>query len=209
MVKVYVGRKRELYIFPEALLSERFPFFRAALQSIFRESTEKTVNLPEDDPAAFSYVINLAFGEGWKMSAKLKGIDAQFRLAKAYVIADKLGRPDLASSISEDYGWLFYVEGSFDDYLVCAKSVKLVYESTTESAPIRTVMVEMAVHQYHHFKCFTPDEMEKWSKSVASHFKFHTDVMMALKQRLAEVDYRNYFCNLPYCGVHRYPFSGN
>jgi hypothetical protein len=137
MVKVYVGRKRELDIFPEALLVERFPFFNAAFQSGFRESTDKSIDLAEDDPAAFSYVINMAFGEGWKMSAKLESVGAQLKLANAYIVADKLGRPDLASSISEDYQCLFYNEGSFDDYLVCGRAAKLVYENTAESAPIR------------------------------------------------------------------------
>ncbi|PMD38767.1 hypothetical protein L207DRAFT_584161 [Hyaloscypha variabilis F] len=127
MVKVYVGRKRELYIFPEALLVERFPFFNAAFQSGFRESTDKSIDLAEDDPAAFSYVINMALGEGWKMSAKLESVGAQLKLANAYIVADKLGRPDLASSISEDYQCLFYNEGSFDDYLVCGRAEKLVY----------------------------------------------------------------------------------
>ena len=202
MVKVYVGRKRELYIFPEALLVERFPFFNAAFQSGFRESTDKSIELAEDDPAAFSYVMNMAFGEGWKMSAKLEGVDAQLKPANAYIVADKLGRPDLASSISEDYQCLFYNGGSFDDYLVCSKAAKLVYENTAESAPIRAVMVEMAAHQYNHFQCFTYEEMEKWSKTIRCHPKFHVAVMISIKQEsLLRTRFRCN-CNLPSCEGH-------
>jgi hypothetical protein len=197
---------KELYIFPEALLVERLLFFKAAFQS---GSTDKSIDLAEDDPAAFSYVINMVFGEGWKISAKLEGVDAQLKLANAYIVADKMGRPDLASSISEDYQCLFYNEGSFDGYLVCGRAAKLAYEKTSESAPIRAVMVEMAAHQYNHFQCFNYKEIENLSKAIMCHPKFHVAVVICIKQAsLLRTRFRCN-CNLPSCKVHTMKLLGN
>jgi hypothetical protein len=58
MVRIYVGPKRDLWVLPEEALCDRVQFFKSAFQSGFRESSEKVLELPEDDPIAFEFVFD-------------------------------------------------------------------------------------------------------------------------------------------------------
>ena len=54
MVELLVGPRKHSFQLPEAVLCTVSPFFKAAFQSGFKETTEKVMFLPEDLPEAFS-----------------------------------------------------------------------------------------------------------------------------------------------------------
>lgn len=56
MITLYAGEGRIEYHAHEEKLC-KLPFFRAALHGGFKEALEKSINMPEDDPAAVSALI--------------------------------------------------------------------------------------------------------------------------------------------------------
>jgi hypothetical protein len=179
LVHVYLDPDRKLFTFPEALLCDEFKFFKAAFQGSFRESVEKTIDLPEDDPAAFSYIIDCALAGGSDMPQKVEVKDVQLALAKAYILADKLGRSDFQDEIRQEYFWLQFNKTPF---AVCSRAVRFVYESSPESAPLRQTMVDTAITQYDSVNYLSSEIMEKWLESAISHPKFLADIMITFKQ---------------------------
>ena len=63
MVKIFVGPDRKLWVLPEQLLCDRVEYFKSAFQSGFQESNEKFLELPEDCPVAFAYIIDRILGD--------------------------------------------------------------------------------------------------------------------------------------------------
>jgi hypothetical protein len=62
MVKISVGPDRKLWVLPEQLLCDRVDFFKSVFQSGLQESKEKILELPEDDPTSFAYILDTIFG---------------------------------------------------------------------------------------------------------------------------------------------------
>ncbi|KAI4249484.1 MAG: hypothetical protein L6R42_008971 [Xanthoria sp. 1 TBL-2021] len=64
VVTVRVGSSNDTWTIHRRLLTHHSPFFAAALNGSFNESTTKTVELIEDDPSAFMlFVLWLYSGE--------------------------------------------------------------------------------------------------------------------------------------------------
>jgi hypothetical protein len=174
-----------LFIFPEAFLCDRIKFFKSAFQSGFRESTEKSIDLPEDDPVAFSFIIDHTLGNGSEMSDKVLPENIQLALCKAYVLADKLGCLDAVQKTVDNYlevhrCWEY--EEDFESRLVCPGASRFVYENTPESAPIRQTIVNAATDLYHSSTRFSAERMKMWLESATSHPKFHVDIMVSIRK---------------------------
>ncbi len=198
-MKVYVGSERKLFIFPEVLLCDRFEFFRAAFQGGFRESTEKSIDLPEDDPFAFSFVIDRALQDTLDIQTKVDAKDVQLVLCKAYFLADKLGRFDIAEDAERD--WLHFVRTREipADRIVCPRTIKLVYNNTSESTSFRDSMVFIAARTYFDSGCMSSNVLEEWLKSVSSHSEFHFEVMRSIKQKIVKTIVDTGVCHTSKC----------
>jgi hypothetical protein len=173
-----------LFIFPEAFLCDQIKFFKSAFQSGFRESTEKSIDLPEDDPVAFSFIIDHTLGNGSRMSDKVPPENIQLALCKVYVLADKLGCLDAVQLTVDHYfdvvrHWEH--EEDFESQLVCRRASRFVYENTPESASIRKTIVRAATGLYHSPTYFSAERMKMWSESATSHPKFHVDIMVSIR----------------------------
>lgn len=199
---VYVGPDRKLFTFPETLLCDRFEFFESAFQSGFRESLEKAIDLPEDDPVAFAYVIDHAFQEDTYMTNKVAIEEVQLALAKVYVLADKLGRPDLVCDTESEYRRVLKNSPSLLHQPICPRGAKFVYENTSESSRMRRTMVDLAVEKYNLESCFTAEWMKEWLESATSHPQFHFDVMIELKKRIYHENDDKADCNSLSCINH-------
>jgi hypothetical protein len=202
MVHVYVGPDRKLFIFPETLLCDRFEFFKSAFQSGFRESMEKAIDLPEDDPVAFAYVIDHAFQEETRMTKKVAVEEVQLALAKAYVLADKLGREDIAREAKTEYDHQFNFSRSIASQIVCPRAARYIYQNSSESSTMRCTMVNMAVTKYFSKPCFTAKWTKEWSESATSHPQFHAEIMVEIKKRICQENDDETDCSNASCIVH-------
>jgi hypothetical protein len=101
MVKIYAGAELKLWVLPERLLCDRIEYFKSATQSGFREGKDKRLALPEVDPTAFAYILDMILGEQHDNVTKDFGssYDAQQLMwCKVYSLADKLGCGNLVTS---------------------------------------------------------------------------------------------------------------
>ena len=79
------GISSKRWTLPKELLTHHSPFFAAALNGSFSEATSSELNLPEDDPKAFSSFVR------WMYSGKVDPDPDAIQLAQAWVLGDKLG----------------------------------------------------------------------------------------------------------------------
>jgi hypothetical protein len=137
------------------------------------------------------------------MENKVAMEDVQLALAKAYVLADKLGRRDLAREVKSEYYHLLNFLQTFSKQPLCPRAIRYVYENTSESAELRHTLVNMIVEKYNRKSCFTAEWMQKWSESATSHPQFHFDIMLKHKKAfvLMEAD-DEMDCNTPSCVFH-------
>jgi hypothetical protein len=164
---------------------------------------EKAIDLPEDDPVAFAYVIDCAFQGRMGVQDKVAIEEIQLTLAKAYVLADKLGRRDLAREVNSEYYHLLNFPRAFSKQPLCPRAVRYVYENTSESAELRHTLVDMIVEKYNRKSCFTAEWMQKWSESATSYPQFHFDIMLKHKKAFVLIEEDDEMdCNTPSCVVH-------
>ena len=67
MVKIYVGLEKKRWVFKEDIVCDHYEHFRAASKNEFNEGREKTLYLPEDDPAIFCTLCGLGGNERAEM----------------------------------------------------------------------------------------------------------------------------------------------
>ena len=57
MVAIFVGEDKILFNLPKNILCKHSMFFQKALDGQFKEALDRRMDLPEDDPTAFAYLI--------------------------------------------------------------------------------------------------------------------------------------------------------
>lgn len=192
MVKIYVGPERKLWILPEALLCDRVEFFKSAFRSGFRESQEKVLELPDDDPMAFELVLNDILGEkDWDGSdtglGHLDQDSTQLIYCKAYVLADKIGRPDISKVMDGKFlEFMLTTSGTTSETPsailappLCVSPVVaiFVYQNTADGSALRASLIVLAVRRLQRMVCATGEMLKEWNESTSSHPDFMFDVM--------------------------------
>lgn len=137
------------------------------------------------------------------MKKKVAIEEVQLALAKAHVLADKLGRPDLADEAQNEDYCLMYNSRFSPKQPICPRAIRYVYENTSGSSLMRRAMVNLAVTEYFSKPCFTVEWTKKMSESATSHPQFHVDIMIGLKKRMSKEDDDEINCKSLSCIVHR------
>jgi len=146
-IHVKVGKNEDTRTFGvhETLLRRQSKFFQSALSGDWLESKTRTIELPEQTPAAF----DLYFG--WLYNRKIhskkqdnyEGHEAELlQVAEAYCLAEMIGDGDFADAV-------------MDTLLVCAaeyntcpfKHANNLYEKLSQGSPLRRLVLEMWVYE--------------------------------------------------------------
>jgi hypothetical protein len=211
LVKVYVGPEKALWFLPEHLLCDRVPFFRSAFQGGFRESKERVLELPEDDPIAFAFIVDRVFSE-WRIGSKLAKDQEGYQLiwCKIYVLADKLGRSDIACSAEQGYMWHIRsrrdrcINEGLDLPIVDPAAAKFLYENTTDSATMRKTLAQTASDLHFTSPCMSAPTMERWVESASCHPEFLFDIIVSIR-KLVFNNPKDHVCSMvsTSCTVHK------
>ncbi|KAE9371967.1 hypothetical protein N431DRAFT_456726 [Stipitochalara longipes BDJ] len=206
MVKIYVGPERKLWVLPEQLLCDRNKFFKAAFQSGFRESKEKMLELPGDDPTALAYILDRILGVPWDEEYNFGGNheDGQLILCKIHVLAHKLGCHDHSNaewSYSNEFRREIHecLSTGKELPLVSPAAAKYLYENTGDDSSMRQMLAGFLAT----IQLINPpvgdSQMENWVLRAASHPRFHFDVMAFMRDhiKLSAKD-----CELDCCAIH-------
>ncbi|CAO1599086.1 hypothetical protein XANCAGTX0491_002831 [Xanthoria calcicola] len=97
VVKVGADDKTATWTLPKSLLTHSAPFFEAALNRPWLESTTQSLNLPDDDPDAFRFFLHRLFAWVICKSGDYPTIISRdatsYVYSRAWVLGDKLGCP--------------------------------------------------------------------------------------------------------------------
>jgi len=196
MVRIYVGSQRRLWVLPEEALCDRVQFFKSTFQGGFREGDEKVLELPEDDPIAFGYILDYIL-QGWARAEAINKLGdpevVSMAWCRTWVLADKLGCPNISKQVEIAYlRHLSYL--ALDEKIIPPSAAQYLYKNTSEPCELRETFVKVAVNIYQAIDCCCEDPMKQWSVSAASHPKYLSDIMALLKFRLLECQPTNVAC---------------
>lgn len=190
MVRIYVGPEKKLWVVPEAILCDRVEFFRSAFQSGFRESKDKVLELPEDDPTAFGYILDKIFHLDYANTIHEFGNTIEARQAmwfKVHILADKLRCSDFLHLEDLFYYDEFYMQRPGSDQrtlFVSPAGAKFLYENTADSDKMRGAISDRLAFRHLVKPPMDDTELTEWTASVASHPKLHIDVMIKLRDHM-------------------------
>ncbi|XHF97178.1 hypothetical protein AWENTII_000779 [Aspergillus wentii] len=149
-VDVVVGNQQEPFSVHENLVRTSSRFFDKAMAGKWRESLQRTVKLPDEEPNIFTLYLHwLYYGALPVYCDKpgLAGNSEYLELAKAYVLGDKLLDSKFQDTVIDAIiekslskakdGASWYPVGEVIEYVYC---------NTHESAPIRELLVDMYVY---------------------------------------------------------------
>lgn len=147
---IFVGHKRKEFVVHKALLCHLSPYFRGALNSDFIEAQNNAVELKDEDPACFQYIVawmyrgtlgQFKYDGG---SSREEAISLCTQTCRLYYLADFLCIEGLLVQL------LSYLHDLFDRFrdkkIVPLNSDVIIhlYENTTEASELRaTVMHEL------------------------------------------------------------------
>jgi hypothetical protein len=202
MVEIHVSRQRELFLAHEELLCHRVDYFRAAFQGNFiegiKDGIEKEMELPEDDPDAFSHVLAWVYGNA---PSCRKGHDHStddghlLEWCKAYVLADKIGIEHLAGLLLEG------VEECLDDAEPAwpdTERLAYVYKNTSENSPLRETLVKVVAKDFLKLRPQT-FRVEHLTKRIRVNSAFQEEVMKYIwTQGVSEKK----LCHIARCVMH-------
>ncbi|KAF6232634.1 hypothetical protein HO173_009073 [Letharia columbiana] len=103
-VTLVVGEAETTFQVHEAELFEASPVFKAAFNSDFRESSERKMNLPEDDPDIFNLMVEWLYSHRYDIlqptGDKIRDETRFMEPMRLYVLADKYGMTSLKGCIA-------------------------------------------------------------------------------------------------------------
>jgi hypothetical protein len=187
MVKIFVGSERKLWILPEQLLCDRLEYFKSAFQSGFQESKNKVLELPEDDPTAFAFILDRILGiENPQISDWGDDFEArQLIWCKIEVLADKIGCSSLVLAGARCYDEFRAVRRErMQTPWVSAAAAKFLYENITDASSMRDTLAHIMLSR-HILEHMEDSELERWIKIASSHPKFHLDIMVKFRDHIS------------------------
>ncbi|KAF2276944.1 uncharacterized protein EI97DRAFT_432564 [Westerdykella ornata] len=127
------------------LLTYHSSYFRAALGGDWKESTQKTVNLPDDDPDVFRAFHHwLYYGTLYsQLTPEGKVPLSAYLIAKVYVFGDARGIPHLCNASVD-----LLVQKSLSEWVFCHGVLNYVYDNTPENCGLRRLLVKFGAETY-------------------------------------------------------------
>ncbi|KAL9024693.1 MAG: hypothetical protein Q9180_007835 [Flavoplaca navasiana] len=148
VVTILVGPEETPFRIHKGLLCSKSEYFRAAFEGSFKETTEKSVHLRDDDPAVFQFYASLIYTQqpivGWVHGQH--DVDVYCRL---YVLADKLG-----SEAIQNVAMDLVHKRCADDYLDLteADTINYVFNNTLPGSRLRAILTD-ATFEFDIEKC--------------------------------------------------------
>ena len=178
MVDLIVGKKKTKITIHQDILFEASPVLKAAFTSKFREGSERSMHLPEDDPDHVDVLVQFLYSTEVKfydLSPNPKFDDVVMLAVHLWVLADKYEVVKVKNAIC---GYLSNLIRSRSNPKAPPAAVTFIYENTTDTATIRQLLV--AWHLWQNDQAWLGDKDKRaWLLSLP---EFAVDVLSALSQ---------------------------
>ena len=168
IVTVYVGPDSYAFHIYKELLCRDSPFFKAALDGNFKEGSEQTVSLPEDDVGTFRIY------QTWLNTTQLRynfdHVEWWLCFAKLWVLADKIRSTALRNRTVDAI--CATVRLSPDLHWASPQAVCYTFDNTSSDSPLRTLIVYHAY--YNAKKSPSSSDLEVYPMAFLSRLTYHT-----------------------------------
>ncbi|KAG9204252.1 hypothetical protein G6514_001325 [Epicoccum nigrum] len=137
------GQVREYYAH-KAILSGESRYFMAAFTGQFREASQATMEIHDDDPDHFEFIFKYMYTHCYDIAA-IETLAAGHRI---YLVADKYNMPSFLfrETVSESKNILYHDDYTLDELL---SLVPLYYGMISEAAhPFGTLLVEQILGEF-------------------------------------------------------------
>lgn len=137
------------YTVHAGVICEQAEFFRNALKKEWASMREKpgVIELPDNDPDAFGLYMQWLYSKQISILADLSDEpedDEKFHtLAYAYVLGEKIIDNDFKNAIMDAYVLYARAQGPSKRYYPSNEEIRILYEGTRESSPIRQFLVDV------------------------------------------------------------------
>ena len=137
-VTLIVGESQTVFQLHEKELFEVSTFFEAAFNSKFKESSERTMTLPEDDVETFEEFAEWLYRRSYAISpASLPG-PRFMALLKLFVLADKYQVTDLKNIVTEK----MFASAKNRETVPSTGEIAYAYAHTVQSSGIRRLLAD-------------------------------------------------------------------
>ncbi len=134
MIEIVVGEEAAVWCLHEKILTAGSTFFKAAINSRFKEGSERKITLAADENLVFQLFVQHLYTKTFQTSSmKL--------LLKAYVLGDKLGAPNFQTHSLDKIFGLNYNYCQFT-----AEQVLWVFDNTLPQCGLRRFTADAVAH---------------------------------------------------------------
>ena len=195
MVTLFVGASQKPFYVHVDLLCNASSFFKAAFAGDFKESSDKTMQLPEDDEDLFSLFIDWLYHQRYEMLPESdddedSGDDNDdiddwedesnrfHQVFQLFVLAEKYDVPDLKRLLTRT---LFAEVQTCRNMPSCA-SISWLYGHTTQSAGIHRLVADW--HAWH----MEPRDLEhrNFRALLIKHPEFSADIILSYGRNIVK-----------------------
>jgi hypothetical protein len=147
------GSEEQIFSVHEGIIRASSSFFDKAVAGEWKESVQRTINLPDDEPKILKLYIHWLYYGTLPVFCDepgLLGNSEYLDLVKAYVLADKL-----LDTRFQDTAIDAIIEKSCSNakdgarWYPVGEVIEYAYRNTTESAPVRELLVDMYAKHGH------------------------------------------------------------
>lgn len=194
MVTLFVGTSQKPFYVHVDLLCDASSFFKAAFTGGFKESSDKTMQLPEDDENIFSLFVDWLYHQRYEMLPQpgdddedtydeddhvvkvRKEGDRYLSAFKVYVLAEKYDVPDLKWLLTKT----LFADGGSCRHGPSNASISYLYGHTAQSAGIRRLIADW------HAWCMDPVHFgyRKFRAFLEKHPEFSADINLSYGKNL-------------------------
>ena len=153
MITIKVGKEKQEFHTYRGVICYQSSFFRAALNSSFREGRTGIVELPTEDPKIFQLVNTwLNTGRLYRVQDNGKAVPLDATdLCSLYIFGDARGMPGL-KNIAVDH----LIKRTSEKWSLIVGKAPFVYENTPESSPLRRLIVDQLI------RCVDIKDRKNW-----------------------------------------------
>lgn len=137
VVQVKVGHEKTFMVHKDTLCRSA-PYFKAALEGEFKESKDQVLELPDDDPVAFSHFQLWLYTGNILESHEIAKDICWTVLLDIYLFGDVRGIPRLQNEAID-----VFIDKHVAMNHVPANRLNFIYENTLDGSPLRKLMVDL------------------------------------------------------------------
>ena len=155
MVLLVVGEEKIELSVHENVLFDASPVFKTAFTSKYKEGSERSIYLPDDDADLMDALIQDLYAP----QSALREIGSTMELLRLYVLADKYDIVQVKNRICDCF------VSNIKGLPPSASEIEYAYENATSERPIRRVLVDWFIHRAN-AAWFNKEENRRWLTSV-------------------------------------------